>query len=240
MSKQSTGAHARNARPEPDAAESSYFEGAVALWTPDGREALNVLRRLGLADDEIRRAGLGAVDLACPESLADGVDLRGINVPWRRAGRVVRMELRLLRPPTTLEGEALDYLIPHDDGPAVYPGVEAIEPGRPLIVTEWGLERIAIHRAVGDVASVVALGPAGSAAPDGFIAAASAAASLPFMTRRRLPADSAGGPPRDSGLASLANRILSPPVGRDWIAAALELGPDELRAHWLRKLDSEV
>jgi hypothetical protein len=110
---------------------------AARLWTPDGASALAYLHGRGLADATIRAARLGWT----PRADGIGWNPPGIVIPWFASGRLVFLKVR---PPDAWRGQfpaetrPPKYLAPRSwPQPAtLYPSIEAIRPGRPLVIAE--------------------------------------------------------------------------------------------------------
>src|SRR4051794_8630894 len=134
---------AKTASPPPERPAGLPMTDAMALvrdaterlWAPEGTEALVYLRGRGLADETIRTARLGWTPRA------DGVAWKppGLVIRWHDGDRLALVKVRVpdewrerfpedRRPPKYIEA--------YRDRPTLFPGPEAIRPGRPLIIVE--------------------------------------------------------------------------------------------------------
>ena len=145
----------------PEADALALVEAATArLWSIEGADALNYLRGLDrcLSAETIRSARLGwTPGVMVPTRDGDrSFRASGIVIPWFAGDRLAVVKLR--QPP----GRKPKYAEAFRDPSRIvcYPGLEAIKPGRPLIVTEGEFDALALGEAVNGMASVVTLGSA--------------------------------------------------------------------------------
>ncbi|AMV38783.1 CHC2 zinc finger domain-containing protein [Planctomyces sp. SH-PL62] len=205
-------------------------DAARRLWEPEGAAALAYLHRRGLEDDAIRAARLGYVDsVAIPTKGGDrSYRASGIVLPWFDGERLALVKIR--RP----EGEKPKYVEAFRDRPRIYPGPEAIQSGRPLIVVEGEFDALLMAQQLPDVASVVTLGSA-SARPDSSILGAMLAAPRWFIAT---DADDAGDKAA-TGWPSRAVRVRPPEGCNDWTEVHAG-GFSRIRYLWGRWLPMSV
>ncbi len=137
------------------------------LWSRDGVEGLEMLRRRGLKDDTIRAAGLGYN----PKEMHDDPRRWGLDPAdhpkgiWLPAGVVI---------PYTVDGELWLVKIRRPQGEPRYVGVaggtfttlynaDALRAGRPAVLCEGELDALAVAQAAGDLGAAVASGTTGGA-----------------------------------------------------------------------------
>lgn len=140
------------------------YAGRV-LWSRDGVEGLEMLRRRGLKDDTIRAAGLGYN----PKELHDDPRRWGLEADhkpvWLPVGVVI---------PYTVDGELWLVKIRQLERTPRYVGVsggtfqtlynaDALQPGRPAVLCEGELDALAVQQAAGNLAAAVATGTTGGA-----------------------------------------------------------------------------
>jgi DNA primase len=181
-----------------DSALALASAAALRLWTPEGRHDLDYLRRRGLTDETIRAARLGSIAAA-------RFPTRGIAIPW--FDREDRLCLLKVRQPDGCERR---YAEAFRDRPLLYPGRDAIEPGKPLIACEGELDCLLLAQQLPE-ATVITLGSA-SAKPDPDVLAALLFASPWYIA---LDADQAG----DRAAA-------------DWPATAIGVRPPDPFGDW--------
>jgi DNA primase len=115
-------------------------ESADRLWSAPGRPALAHLTgsERGLSPETIRAARLGyAPSVRAMTSDGHPYEARGIVISWYVAGRLALVQIR--QP----EGRRPKYVEVYRDGGrhvGIYPGPEAIRPGRPLIIAEGAFD----------------------------------------------------------------------------------------------------
>jgi hypothetical protein len=147
----------------PEAAADLVARAEDRLWSPGesvGRNYLTGPRRC-LTPETARAAHLG---LTAPEDKI-AYESVGIVIPWYNAGRLALVKVRVLdgwlqrypkhkRPPKYFE-------VFRDPALAtVYPGPEAVRPGRPLVIVEGEFDALLLGHALADLAAVVTLGSA--------------------------------------------------------------------------------
>jgi hypothetical protein len=198
---------------------------AKRLWTPEGDGGLQYLRARGLADETIRFAGLGWTNGAViPKRDGSGSwTARGITIPWTDGDRLVLVKIR--QP----EGRSPKYGEAFRDRPRLYPGPEAIEPGKPLIVTEGEFDALLLGQALGSLAAVMTLGGAGSTRPDPDVLVMTLVASARYLAT---DSDSAGEKAAANWSAAW-QRIKPPHPFKDWTEAH-QAGVD-LRRWWIEE-----
>jgi DNA primase len=211
-----------------EAEATALVESAVAyLWSPDGAEALAYLTgsRRGLTVETIRSARLGWTSgVMIPK--ADGKSFRalGVTIPWFRNGKLALLKIR--QP----DGRRPKYAEAFRDPARVgcYPGMDTIQPGRPLLVAEGEFDSLLLGQDLSGLASVITLGAA-SGSPCASILAPMLATSPWFIATDNDDAgDEAAAKWPDSSL-----RIRPPGAFNDWT---------ELKAHGvnLRRWWTEV
>jgi hypothetical protein len=201
-------------------------EAAGRLWTPEGAKALAYLCGRGLNDETIKAARLGVTPgVMIPTREGDrSWSVRGITIPWFDRDRLTLMKIR--RPP----GSEPKYVEGFRDRPRVYPTLDAIEPGNPLVVAEGELDALLLGQALGELAAVVTLGSA-SARPDPSTLGVMLAAVPWFIAT---DADEAGDKAA-SGWPSRAIRVRPPEGTKDW-TELWHAGFNAIRYHWGRHL----
>jgi hypothetical protein len=206
-------------------ASSLVTEAAARLWTPEGTEALAYLHRRGLTDETIRAARLGVVaSVSIPTREGDRCYCaRGVVIPWFDGDRLALVKIR--QP----EGAKPKYAEAFRDRPTLYPGLEAIHQGRPLIIAEGEFDRLLLGQTLCNLASVVTLGSS-SNRPDPRILGALLAAAPWFIAT---DADSAGDRAA-SVWPAVSRRVRPPGAFRDWTEAA-QAGVN-LRRWWSDRL----
>jgi hypothetical protein len=198
------------------------------LWTVEGSRALAYLRGRGLTDSTIRDARRGwAPEVEVPRR--DGSDTwrtGGIVIPWWAGDRLSRVEVR------QADGRYAEVFRDHHR-PGLYPGVEAIRPGEPLIMAEGALDCLLLAQEVGELAAVITLGSVDSTRPDPPILGRMLAAFPWFIaTDSDNPGDNAARRWLDT-----ASRRVKPPF-KDWTEAH-EHGVD-LHRFWADRLRLEA
>jgi DNA primase len=126
------------------------------LWTPEGAAALADLRGRGLTDETIKAARLGwSADASIPiEVGARYWHVYGVVIPWFDSDRLTLVKIR--RP----KGKEPKYVQAYRDGHGIYPGPEAVRPGKPLVIVEGEFDALLIRQVLGEMAAVVTLGSA--------------------------------------------------------------------------------
>ncbi|WP_165246170.1 CHC2 zinc finger domain-containing protein [Paludisphaera soli] len=182
-------------------------DAAERLWSPEGARTLSYLHGRGLAVETIRAARLGFVATArIPKKDGDrSYRASGVSIPWYDGDRLALVKIR--QP----EGAKPKYVEAYRDRPRIYPGPEAIQSGRPLIVVEGEFDAILMGQQLHDAASVVTLGSA-SSRPDPSILEAMLAAPRWFIAT---DADDAGDGAA-TGWPSRAVRVRPPEGCNDW------------------------
>jgi hypothetical protein len=134
-------------------------EAAARLWTPEGIAAREYLHGRGLSDETIRAARLGWTPRA------EGVSWKppGVVIPWLAGDRLALVKIRSsedwrMRFPK--ERRPPRYIEAYRDQPRIFPGLEAIEPGRPLVIVEGELDALLLDQELHDLAAVATLGSA--------------------------------------------------------------------------------
>src|SRR5262249_28373405 len=111
---------------------SLVADASERIWTPEGTGALESLRGRGLTNPTIRAARLGRVrSVMIPKR--DGVGFfkaSGITIPWWDRDRLALVKIR--QP----GGRTPKYAEAFRDCPRIYPGLQTIRPGAPLIIVE--------------------------------------------------------------------------------------------------------
>jgi hypothetical protein len=203
-------------------------EAAERLWTPEGAKALAYLHGRGLTDGTIRAARLGITPgVMIPTREGDRAwSVRGITIPWFDRDHLTLVKIR--RPP----GSEPKYIDAFRDRPRIYPTVDAIEPGRPLIAPEGEFDVLILGQELGDLAAVVTLGSA-SNRPSTEILARMLVAPVWYVAH---DADKAGDLAA-AGWPSRARRVRPPSPSKDWTEAA-QAGVD-LRRWWVDHLEGD-
>src|SRR5262249_33015128 len=141
-------------------------------------------------------------------------------IPWFDGDRLTLVKIR--QP----EGRTPKYVEVFRDRPRLYPGSEAIRPGKPLVICEGELDALLLGQELADLgASVVTLGRA-SARPDPAILGLLLPASPWYLAT---DADQAGDHAA-SGWPARARRV-RPPVGKDWTDTHYA-GFNRIRCFW--------
>jgi DNA primase len=210
-----------------DEASSLVTEAAGRLWTPEGTEALAYLHGRGLTDETIRAARLGVVkSVSIPTREGDRCYRAcGVVVPWLDGNCLCLVKLRQ---PEGSKGPK--YVEAYRDRPTIYPGTDAIEPGRPLVIVEGELDALLLGQELRDLAAVVTLGSA-SSRPDPATLVDLMPAAPWFLA---LDGDEAG----DKAAATWPARAVRvrPPEGlKDWTELG-QSGSGRIRYHWGRML----
>jgi hypothetical protein len=195
----------------PADATALVTEAAQRLWSPEGTEALAYLHGRGLTDETIRAARLGVVaSVSIPSRDGDSDFLaRGVVIPWFDEDRLALVKVR--QP----EGSEPKYVEAFHDRPGVHPGIEAIEPGRPLVIAEGEFDALLLGQELHDLAAVVTLGSASSRPEGGILVDLMAAA--PWYVALD---DDAAGDKAASRWPARAIRVRPPGAYKDWSEAA--------------------
>jgi DNA primase len=199
-------------------------ESAARLWTPEGRPGLEHLRGRGLADPTIRRQHLGWAG-PTPIPTADGqrrVSVSGVVIPWFDGDRLARVKIR--QP----DGSHLRYVQAFEDRPVVYPGLELIRLGAPLIAVEGELDALLLGQDLAGLAGVVTIG--GSSARPDSLTLATINGCHPLYAAH--DADEAGDRAADAPWLKRAIRV-RPPAGKDWTEA--RAAGIDLRTWWTQQ-----
>src|SRR5215472_3361992 len=112
------------------------------------------------------------------------------------------------------EGRTPKYVEAFRDRPRIYPGLEAIRPGKPLIITEGEFDALLLGQELGELAAVVTLGSA-SDRPEGSTCLAMVPAAVGYLA---LDADPAGDKAA-VGWPARARRVRPPAPFKDWTEA---------------------
>ncbi len=199
--------------------------GEQALWTPAGTTALEYLRGRGISAETIRASRLGwTPKIMLPT--ADGARYwraTGIVIPWRDGDRLALVKIR--QP----DGRRPKYAEAFRDRPRLYPGPEAIRPGKPLVIVEGEFDALLLGQELGELAAVLTLGSA-SARPEGSTYLAMLPAPVWYLAT---DADQAGDHAA-SGWPASARRVRPPTPHKDW-TDALQAGIP-LRRWWSDRL----
>ncbi len=201
---------------------------SARLWTPEGAEALAYLTGPRcLAPGTIRAARLGWTPGArVPKRDGGTYETRGIVIPWFDGDRLA---LAKIRQP---DGYRPKYVEAYRDRPGLYPGRQAIRPGRPLIVVEGDFDALILGQELGELAAVVTLGSA-SGRPDPGIFASMLAAPRWFLAT---DADDAGD--KAAGRWPARSRRARPPAPfKDWTEA--RQGGVDLSRWWSDRLGGD-
>ena len=199
-------------------------DAAERIWTPEGRIALDYLRRRGLTDETIRQARLGwAPKVSIP--VKDGIRywrVSGIVIPWMDRARLAMVKIR------RRTGEEPKYAEAYRDRRSIFPTPEAVHPGKPLVIVEGEFDALLLGQELRELAAVVTLGSASAKAEAPTLFKLLAAAPWCVAT----DADDAGDRSAEWWPAG-AIRV-RPPVGKNWTEAA-QAGVD-LRRWWTGRL----
>lgn len=207
----------------PEADAQALVESAERrLWCPEGAQALAYLTgpERCLSVQSIRAARLGYTPgVSIPTRYGDrAYRAAGVVIPWFLNGRLALVKIRQSGDRRPKYAEAFR-------DPArvrFYPGPEAIDPGRPLVVNEGEFDRIVLAEALGDLASVVTLGSASARLTPAALAAMLAAPRWFVATDRDDAGDRAA-----EGWPACAHRVRPPAPFKDWTgakAAGVDLG----------------
>ncbi len=198
------------------------------LWTPSGVDALKYLHGRGLTDQTIRAARLGWL----PKVMllkADGVTYwraSGVTIPWFDRDRLTLVKIR--RP----EGSEPRYVEAFRDRPEVFPSMELIRPGAPLVIVEGEFDALLLGQELAGLASVVTCGSA-SNGPSGRILTTGLCCPRWYAAH---DADPAG----DDAAPKWPARTIRvrPPEGKDWTDAR-QAGIN-LRRWWVEEWFEDV
>lgn len=138
-----------------DEAMEIVLDAEARLWSDEGIDALQHLRDArGLTDETIKEARLGWTPHATARK-KDGTpyEFSGATIPWFDGERLVMLKVR--RP----HGKP-KYLTPFQADPEVFPSIDEIKPGRPLVVVEGELDALLLRQELEGRASVVTVGGA--------------------------------------------------------------------------------
>jgi hypothetical protein len=206
-------------------ASSLVIEAQKRLWAPEGAKALSYLHGRGLSDETIKAVRLGVVNsVSIPTREGDRCyRARGVVIPWFEGDRLVLLKIR------QHPGDTPKYVEAYRDRPEVYPSLDVIQPGRPLIIVEGELDCLLLAQELDDLAAVVTLGSA-SSRPDPSLLGSLLAAAPWYLAH---DADEAGDRSA-SGWPARAIRVRPPGPGKDWTDTA-QVGVD-LRRWWAVRL----
>ena len=132
-------------------------------------------------------------------------------IPWFDGGRLALVKVRQTR--AARRPKYVGSLPRPAPASSVYPGPEAIRPGRPLVIVEGEFDALLLGQELSGLAAVVTLGSA-SARPDPGVLGGMLAAPVVRRDRRR--------PGRGQGrrrLARPARRVRPPGPFKDWTEA---------------------
>jgi DNA primase len=135
-------------------------ESVERLWSAGGRAAMDYLTgpERNLRPETIRAARLGyAPSVRAMTRDGQPYEARGGVIPWPTAGRLTLVKVR--QP----EGRLPKYAEVYRDRAhhcGIFPGPEAIRPGRPLVIVEGEFDALLLAQELGDLAAVVTLGSA--------------------------------------------------------------------------------
>jgi DNA primase len=190
-----------------EAAVAIVNEAAARLWSPEGESHLAYLTGpRGLTRETIRAARLGwtpPLDLPLRP--------RGIVIPWFTGQVLTKV---IIRRPEGYDPKYVETYRDRNRHAGIYPGPEAIRPGRPLLATEGEFDTLLLGQEIGDLASVVTLGSASNHPRPDILSRMLAAAPWYVGTDR----DEAG----DKAAAwwPRSTRRIRPPVpAKDWTEA---------------------
>jgi hypothetical protein len=161
-----------------------------------------------------------------PRGDGTGFRARGVVIPWFASGHLA---LAKIRQPA---GRRPKYVEAHRDPgrlTGIYPGPEAIRPGRPLVIVEGELDALLLGQALGELAAVVTLGSA-SARPEPPIFGKMLAAAPWYVATDADPA----GDRAAAGWPASARRVAPPGAFKDWTEAGQ--GGVDLRRWWSDRL----
>lgn len=210
---------------EADAAE--LVEASTRrLWTTEGTGALEYLRGRGLRDDTIRAARLGCTaGVTIPTREGKTTSARGVVIPWLCESGLALVKVR--QP----DGTRPKYKEAFRDPARVlhYPGVDAVHPGRALVISEGEFDALLLGQELLDLASVVTLGSSSARPSSAFLAAILAASPWFVATDGDDAGEHAAG-----AWPSTARRIRPPSAFKDWTEAAQ--GGVNLRRWWAQVL----
>ncbi len=193
-------------------------EAERRLWG-DGEHAEGCRRYLrvarGLSDESIRAGRLGMVNV--PIAWMPGKPC-GISLPWFDADRLTLLRVRQ---PNSFP---IRYVEAYRDRPSVYPSLDAIRPGAPLVVVEGEFDCLLMRQELADLASVVTAGSAASWPPGDVLEAAKKPSRI-YLAHDNDDAGDKAGAPWPAG----STRV-RPPIGKDWTDAYLR--KINLREYW--------
>jgi DNA primase len=132
----------------------------------------------------------------------------GVVIPWFDRGRVTALKVR--QP----EGAEPKYAEAFRDRPGAFPGLEAIRPGRPVVVVEGELDALLLGQELEGMAAVLTLGSASAKPEPATLEAMLPAARWLIAT----DADEAGDRAAEAWPARA--RRVRPPEGKDWTDSA--------------------
>ncbi len=199
-------------RPEgmtPKAAAALVTEAAARLWSPEGSDALAYLTgpQRCLTPETIRAARLGVV--------IEPLDLpgrpRGIVVPWLVGSAPTLIKVRQPEGRRPKYHEAFRDRERHS---GIYPGPEAIRPGRPLVIVEGEFDALCLGQALGELAAVVTLGSASGRPTPAILGRMLAAWPWFIATDRDEAGDKAA-----AGWPAPVRRVRPPDPYKDWTEA---------------------
>ncbi len=133
------------------------------LWKPEGGQALDYLHGRCLNDETIKAARLGwTAGVMVPLHAGDKAARRcGVLIPWFDRDRLAMVKIR--QP----EGMKPKYAEAFRDRPALYPGLEAIRQGRPLVIPYGEFDALLLGQEFRDLAAAVTLGSASNQTDSG-------------------------------------------------------------------------
>lgn len=208
------------------------IEEAEALLWSTPRELAYLRVRRGLADETIKAARLGLIDCGAePHQIRHGIKVfPGRLIPWFGPDGLPAM-LKIRRPGKNPDPKYICASGSKKGG--LYPGLDRIRSGQPLVLTEGEYDALVLSQQLGDLIAVATLGDAGSRFAS---LRADAKYALIPVARFYLAGDpDAAGKGAMEAMEAIAPgrcRRIAPPDGfKDWTEA--HLGGVDLRAFWL-------
>lgn len=158
-----------------DIAAAFANECKAILWSEAGKNALNWLRKRGLTDETIKRAGLGYNPITRFDDLAmwhiqeQGESKkvwipRGIVIPWLIDRQIWKINIR--RPDADIkadvaQGKPENKYIPVKGGSKGLYGINRFDPELPTVVVEGEFDRLILVQETAGAVNVVATGSIG-------------------------------------------------------------------------------
>jgi CHC2 zinc finger/Toprim-like len=205
-----------------------YSYGRLHDGSGGSGSVLRYLQGRGLRPETIDRARLGYCDVNAQNRWWPLSSDRGLTIPWVMGRRLRLLAYRDIahvfsgRPPAAAAGEKIKppkYFQIYTDDPIVYPRLDAIRPGMPLVICEGELDCLLLDQEIGNLAGVVTPGSA-TRPPHPAIVEAARSASSVYLA---FDSDAAGDGARlrwHEALdgASVPHLFAFPPLGKDWTA----------------------